>query len=138
MGMLKQAADTVMNTPITEGEDVYDLVDYMNLLREGIFEAYTGIIQALKKDNKGNRITPHVNSILQLVCHVANDQRSSEAVAASAVGICGDIAITVGTPVRGALLEPFVSQLITNTKANTESKDTKDTCDWARKVIDSL
>ena len=40
----------------------YDMVDYLNELREGCLEAYTGIIQGLKGD-------PKEGSISRKCCH---------------------------------------------------------------------
>merc|ERR1711988_356699 len=46
MSMLVQAS----STPVDMANA--DLVEYLNSLREGIFEAYTGILQGLRADNK--------------------------------------------------------------------------------------
>lgn len=49
-----------MKTEITP--DDFDLIDYINQLREGISEAYTGIIQGLRADKKGTEISPFVSN----------------------------------------------------------------------------
>jgi importin subunit beta-1 len=52
VSMLQQA-QTVCSV-VTDGEDE-DMTDYINLLREGILEAYSGIIQGLNDANKVRR-----------------------------------------------------------------------------------
>ena len=46
MSMLEQAGMTAMDVSNP------DLVDYLGQLREGIFEAYTGVLQGLRADDK--------------------------------------------------------------------------------------
>ena len=36
-----------------------DLAEYLHLLREGIFEAYTGVLQGLRADNKNEAFIPY-------------------------------------------------------------------------------
>jgi importin subunit beta-1 len=50
MSIMQQAAATRVPP------DDEDLVDYLNELREGIFEAFSGIIQGLRTDNKGTAL----------------------------------------------------------------------------------
>ncbi len=97
----------------------YDMVDYLNELREGCLEAYTGIIQGLKGDQENvhrkfirtsscrpafsvfmlNRvfppaadvmlIQPRVEFILSFIHHIAEDEDRSDGVVANAVGLIG-------------------------------------------------
>ena len=54
-------------------EDDEDLVEYFNLLRESILEAYVGIIQGLRDGNMLNHLMPYVPSVLQFLEELAND-----------------------------------------------------------------
>jgi len=137
MRMLQQASEMIVKTNFNTIEDI-DLLDYMNSLREAIFEAYTGIIQGLRTDRKGEKIESQVGVILQLVHHVAQDPRRSEAVSRCAVGICGDIGSTLRSRVRGELQKPFVESLINETIQKATADETKETAEWARSVITGL
>lgn len=91
----------------------YDMVEYLNELREGCLDAYTGIVQGLKGETEGQlsrelldaldvitddvtiflaelqQIHSQVPAILQFVDVVASDDDSSEAVVGAACGIIG-------------------------------------------------
>jgi len=65
MSMLEQAGMTAMDVSNP------DLVDYLGQLREGIFEAYTGVLQGLRADNKGPKFTPYLQGAMRLLHQVA-------------------------------------------------------------------
>uniref|UniRef100_A0A3Q3WNL4 Importin subunit beta-1/Transportin-1-like TPR repeats domain-containing protein n=1 Tax=Mola mola TaxID=94237 RepID=A0A3Q3WNL4_MOLML len=72
----------------------YDMVDYLNELREGCLEAYTGIIQGLKGDQENVHpdvmlVQPRVEFILSFIHHIAEDEDHSDGVVANAVGLIG-------------------------------------------------
>jgi len=137
MGMLRQAAQTVMRANYAESDD-FDLVDYMNALREGILEAYTGIIQGLRADKKSGAIFPHINPIMQLIAHVASDHRRSEGCSRTAVGIIGDLVLGLGQRVRPAVSQQFVSQLVQQTFQTATSDETREAADFTGSILKKL
>lgn len=77
------------------------MVDYLCELREGILEAYTGIVQGLRGDAgssgvPGGAVTPdllliepHLTYIIQFLCEVARDVDKSDGNIAAAAGLIG-------------------------------------------------
>lgn len=70
------------------------MVEYLNELREGILEAYTGIIQGLKGDDKTPHpdiqlIEPHVPFIVQFITVVALDADKADSNVAACAGLVG-------------------------------------------------
>ena len=68
--MLFQAAQT--KAPDNDDE----LIDYVNILREGILEGYTGIIQGLKEGDRAEFILPHIDAILGFLELLASERRN--------------------------------------------------------------
>jgi importin subunit beta-1 len=70
----------------------FDMIDYLNELREGVLDAYTGIIQGLKGDGPTPNpdvmiLEPQIPFIVQFITVVAQDTVHSDATVAVAGGI---------------------------------------------------
>eukprot|EP01087_Luapelamoeba_hula_P015927 TRINITY_DN482_c0_g1_i1.p1 TRINITY_DN482_c0_g1~~TRINITY_DN482_c0_g1_i1.p1 ORF type:complete len:853 (-),score=130.53 TRINITY_DN482_c0_g1_i1:37-2595(-) len=131
MNMLQQAS----TTPVTDLTD-YDFVDYVNQLREDIFEAYTSIIQGLRTDNKAEAFLPHVEHVVGFVGHVWNDSTRTEGVTRGAVGVLGDLAHALGhTPKVKSILSHDMVQTILNECATSNVQHTRDVVKWTKSVI---
>jgi len=132
MSMLQQASTTTVDM------NDYDLVDYLNQLREGIFEAYTGIIQGLRSDNMADpHLLAYVSHIISFVGFVFNDQTRTDAVTRGAVGVLGDMAHALGAHVKPQLGQPFVRELL-NECLKSDTQQTADVANWAKEVITAL
>ena len=75
----------------------YDLVEWLNELREGVLEAYTGIIQGLKGDSDTPAadvliLEPTVPFIVEFIIVVAQDNQHSDGCIASCAGLVGYVA----------------------------------------------
>ena len=83
----------------------YEMLDYVVSLREGIMDAWGGIIGAMKMSNKSTLILhhvfnivnnplasvlqPHVASIFQLLQNISGDANRSESLLRAAMGVIG-------------------------------------------------
>jgi len=131
MNMLQQASATSI-PDLTD----YDFVDYVNQLREDIFEAYTSIIQGLRTDNKAELFLPHVEHVVGFVGAVWNDRTRTDAVTRGAVGVLGDLAHGLGAnPKVKAILQHEMVQTIINESCNSNVPQTRDVAKWAKSVI---
>ena len=61
----------IQASPAQVDRSDFDMLDYLNELREGCLEAYTGIIQGLKSDNGPSPdlvlVQPHMVYIIQII-----------------------------------------------------------------------
>jgi|EP00970_Alexandrium_tamarense_P004265 importin subunit beta-1 len=131
--MLLQAAQT--RAP----EDDEELIDYVNVLREGILEGYTGIIQGLKDGQRIELIVPYVEAIMGFLEMLAGDRKNDydNEVLSKAVGLIGDIASSLGATIKNQIGQPYVMQLL------KEGHDTQDatimeTSNWAISVVQQV
>jgi len=70
-------------------DDDEEMIEYINTLREGILEAYTGIVQGLKDGGKVEIIIPYIEAIFGFIELLYNDLNKDNAVLSKAIGLTG-------------------------------------------------
>ena len=110
-----------------------DLVEYVGLLREGILEAYTGIVAGFKNTPKADLLLPYVPSILELVQRCLGDSERTESTIKLAVGLVGDLADTFP---NGQIKQFLLADWLANElrMKGRMAPETKKTLRWAREV----
>jgi len=147
--------DVVLNTLMQASQtqvdrNDYDMIDYLNELREGCLEAYTGIVQGLKGDNTTNgnaiqpvnqaeliQVLPHVAYIVQFITTIAQDNERSDGSISAAAGLIGDLCSAFGVQMVSLLDVDPISDLLTCGRRSKVSK-TKQLSQWATKEIRKL
>ncbi|KAJ8956810.1 hypothetical protein NQ318_014224, partial [Aromia moschata] len=120
----------------------FDMIDYLNELREGVLDAYTGIIQGLKGDGPTPSpdvmiLEPHIPFIVQFITMVAQDAEHSDGTVAVAAGIVGDLCLAFGQPMVALLdLEPINEMLAQGRRSRVNR--TKALATWATKELRKL
>eukprot|EP01112_Ceratiomyxa_fruticulosa_P013181 TRINITY_DN3691_c0_g1_i3.p1 TRINITY_DN3691_c0_g1~~TRINITY_DN3691_c0_g1_i3.p1 ORF type:complete len:854 (-),score=220.38 TRINITY_DN3691_c0_g1_i3:421-2982(-) len=131
MPMLQQASATTVNM------DNDEMVDYLNELREGIFEAYTGILQGLRSDEKADQAFSYANHLVNFVAHVYADQSRTESLTRVALGVLGDIGHSFGPSVKSLLQQQFVRDLVREC-LSSDNDSTRDVAKWVEDTINKL
>ncbi|EGG14643.1 karyopherin beta 1 isoform 4 [Cavenderia fasciculata] len=121
--------------PILEQATTVPIEDeeYLNSLRNSIFDAYIGIIHGLKSENASDKFTPYVTAVLQFVSIVyAEKDRTSYQVIGAAIGLLGDLAQSLGDQVKAILRHDIVNNLI---QLGSSQDGNREVAEWAREVI---
>ncbi|KAH8662048.1 putative KAP95 protein [Xylariales sp. PMI_506] len=130
--VLQQAANV---TASPDGS--YEMYDYVISLREGIMDAWGGIIGAMKISNKTQALQPFVQSIFQILNIISQDMNRSEALMRSSMGVIGDLADAYpGGELVDGFRQDWLTAMIKETKTNREFQPrTIDTARWAREQV---
>lgn len=114
----------------------YDMIEYLNELREGCLEAYTGIVQGLKEDNNQaiELLKPSLHSIVVFLNDIAADDENTEAVVGASCGLIGDLCSAFGPSIL-----PFIENDLINAMLNkgrkSKTNKVKTLATWATKEI---
>lgn len=122
----------------------YDMIDYLNELREGCLEAYAGIIQGLKGESNAPNLAPELQLvqpsvvyIVQFITVVAQDSEHSDGTVAACAGLVGDLCAAYGANMITLLDAEPIHDLLTQGRRSKNSK-TKTLSQWATKEIRKL
>ncbi|KIJ47360.1 hypothetical protein M422DRAFT_59555 [Sphaerobolus stellatus SS14] len=128
MTVLQQAGS------VQAGLNDYEMIDYVNQLREGILETYVGIVTAFKNTEKAQRLLPHVSAMLDLIRRSLEDEDKTENAIKLGVGLIGDLADTFPNgQIKEFLLTDWIAAAL---KAKSRvSPETKKTMRWAREMV---
>lgn len=127
----------------------YEMVDYLCELREGVLEAYTGIVQGLRGEAPsagvpGGPVTPdlamiepHLPHIVQFICEVSRDQEKTDGNLAACAGLIGDLLVGYGARIMSLVDNEYVTELLNMGRRSKTSK-TKTLATWASKELRKL
>lgn len=120
----------------------YDMIEYLNELRESVLDAYTGIIQGLKGDGPSPHpdvvlLESHISHIIQFITLIASDRDHSDGTVAVASGLVGDLCTAFGMHVVGMLDQDSVNEMLTEGRRSRETR-TKTLATWATKELRKL
>ncbi|XP_065342738.1 importin subunit beta-1 isoform X3 [Cloeon dipterum] len=123
----------------------FDMLDYLNELREGILEAYTGIIQGLKDEDGNNEagktcllaLESHLPSIIHFVSTCSQDPDHSDSIIHNCAGLVGDLCLTYGAKVLPLVDAEAVNEMLTEGRRSRVTK-TKNIANWATREVRKL
>ncbi|KAI0971956.1 armadillo-type protein [Xylaria arbuscula] len=115
----------------------YEMYDYVTSLREGIMDAWGGIIGAMKISGKTQALQSYVQSIFQLLNIIAQDLNRTEPLMRSAMGVIGDLADAYPNgELADAFRQDWLAVMIKETKSNHDFQPrTIETARWAREQV---
>lgn len=121
----------------------YDMIDYLNELREACLEAYTGIIQGLKGEDDKNVnadvevVRPFLAPIIEFIMKIGQDTERTDSLVGASCGLLGDICTTFGNQMMQAVDNSTLTDLLQEGRRSKTPK-TKTLAVWASKTIRNL
>ncbi|XP_024969666.1 importin subunit beta-1-like isoform X1 [Cynara cardunculus var. scolymus] len=131
MPMLQSAAELSSHTSGADDE----MIEYTNLLRNGILEAYSGIFQGFKNSPKTQLLIPYAPHILQFLDLIYMEKDMDEVVMKTAIGVLGDLADTLGSNAGSLIQQSLSSKDFLNECLSSDDHLIKESAEWAKLAI---
>ncbi|CAL9750402.1 unnamed protein product [Musa acuminata subsp. burmannicoides] len=131
MPMLQSAAE--LSAHAVADDD--DILEYTNQLRNGILEAYSGILQGFKSSPKTQLLMPYAYHILQFIDTLYSEKDMDDAVMKTAIGVLGDLADTLGSHVGPLINQSVSSKGFLEECLSSDDGLIKESADWAKLAI---
>lgn len=114
-----------------------DMVDFINLLRLSILEAYSGIVIGMSEGGKKESIGSHLPAMMQFVSVLSTDNTKDDAILKKAVELVGDLAQELGAAAKPMLHQQFVRQLL-DQAGNSQDAEVRNSAKWSFGVVQAL
>ncbi|XP_047162539.1 importin subunit beta-1-like [Vigna umbellata] len=131
MNTLQLAAEMYAHTSGFDDE----MTEYINSLRNGILEAYSGIFQGFKNSSKSQLLIPYAPHILQFLDSIYMEKDMDEVVMKTAIGVLGDLADTLGSNAGSLIQQSLSSRDFLNECLTSEDHLIKESAEWAKLAI---
>ncbi|CAI0397470.1 unnamed protein product [Linum tenue] len=131
MPMLQSAAELSAHTAGADDE----MIDYTNSLRNGILEAYSGILQGFKNSTKIQLLIPYAPHILQFLDSIYMEKDMDDLVMRTAIGVLGDLADTLGSNAGTMIQNSLSSRDFLNECLSSEDGSIKESAEWTKLAI---
>ncbi|KNA05573.1 hypothetical protein SOVF_188920 [Spinacia oleracea] len=128
--MLQSASEVCAQMDTNDDE----IMEYGNLLRRSIFEAYSGILQGLK-DAKPELLVPHAKHLLQFLEFVFRDKQRDDSVTKAAIAVLGDLADALGQNAKIFLKDCSFCVEFIHECLESGDEQLKDTALWTQGMI---
>ncbi|KAI3517738.1 hypothetical protein L1887_16957 [Cichorium endivia] len=131
MPMLQSAAELSSHTSGADDE----MIEYTNLLRNGILEAYSGIFQGFKNSPKTQLLIPYAPHIIQFLDLMYMEKDMDDVVMKTAIGVLGDLADTLGSNAGSLIQQSLSSKDFLNECLSSDDHLIKESAEWAKLAI---
>ncbi|KAK4504871.1 hypothetical protein PRZ48_002834 [Zasmidium cellare] len=137
LSVVAQVLQQAAGISAQENASNFEMLDYIVSLREGIMDAWSGIVMALRSSGKQQLLQPYVESIFQLLHSVYQDPNRTEALLRSSMGVVGDLSEAFSNGEFSNLFrQDWLTSMARETRANKEFQQrTQETARWAREQI---
>lgn len=110
-----------------------DRVDYINTLRQGVLDAWTGIINGMSKAQVDKHVRQSTLGIIDFIESIAQDEAGADAaVCKSAAALLGDVASSI-SGVGGVFAQkPIALQFL---QRCSEDQGIQETAQWAARMV---
>ncbi|XP_010267533.1 PREDICTED: importin subunit beta-1-like [Nelumbo nucifera] len=131
MPMLQSAAELFARASGADEE----IIEYTNVLRNGILEAYSGIFQGFKNSPKTQLLMPYAPHILQFLDSLYIEKDMDDLVMKTAIGVLGDLADTLGGNAGPLIQQSVSSRDFLNECLSLDDHLIKESAEWAKLAI---
>eukprot|EP01129_Flabellula_baltica_P012816 TRINITY_DN5846_c0_g1_i1.p1 TRINITY_DN5846_c0_g1~~TRINITY_DN5846_c0_g1_i1.p1 ORF type:complete len:847 (+),score=168.55 TRINITY_DN5846_c0_g1_i1:44-2584(+) len=133
--LLAMVSNSLLEHKLEEDSDT-DIVSYVNELRNGLLDCFTGIFIGVKCTELENLADDNSSLILQILINIASCPFGTDELRRKCAGLLGDLVVMLGSRIRMKLTEQVWNVL--DAISRSPVLETRNEAEWAKEVIKSI